>query len=101
MMTQEKVLPTSESEKIIFKDWLLSLLRDENTKSLLVTFTKKDGSQRVIDATLAQSRIPSDKQPKSQTEDSNSSSACRVFDRQLSEWRSFRWDSIVKVQAEI
>jgi hypothetical protein len=84
-----------------FKEWLLGLLRDENTKDLLVTFTKKDGSQRVINATLAQGRIPTDKQPKSQAEDSYSSAACRVFDTELGEWRSFRWDSIVKVKADI
>jgi hypothetical protein len=84
-----------------FREWLLGLLRDENTKDLLVTFTKKDGSQRVINATLAQGRIPTDKQPKSQAEDSYSSAACRVFDTELGEWRSFRWDSIVKVKADI
>lgn len=84
-----------------FREWLLGLLRDENTKNLLVTFTKKDGSQRVINATLAQGRIPSDKQPKSETQDSYPSSACRVFDTELNEWRSFRWDSIVKVNADI
>lgn len=86
-----------------FKNWTLGLLRDENIKSSVrVTFTKKDGSERVMSCTLVESRIPSDKSPKSTDEGettSTAASACRVFDTEIGEWRSFRWDSVSNVEA--
>jgi hypothetical protein len=85
-----------------FKNWTLGLLRDENIKSsVCVTFTKKDGSERIMSCTLVESRIPADKRPKSADEGettSTPSSACRVFDTGIGEWRSFRWESVSNVE---
>lgn len=84
-----------------FKNWVKGQLHDDNA-NLCITFTKKDGTVRDLYCTLAESKIPADKQPKSQEADSQTSgSACRVFDVQKQEWRSFRWDSIVKVKCEL
>lgn len=81
-----------------FKNWVKGLLHDENG-NLCITFTKKDGTSRNMFCTLAESKIPADKQPKSQETDSQTSgSACRVFDTEKQEWRSFRWDSILEVK---
>jgi hypothetical protein len=46
--------------------------------------------------TLKQSLIPTDKQPKTESEEDTSTagSALRVFDLEKQEWRSFRWDSV-------
>lgn len=82
-----------------FKTWTLGVLRDDNVKDLCVTFTKKDGSERAMQCTLSQGRIPADKVPKNQTAESeDSGSAVRVFDTEKSEWRSFRWDSVIKLE---
>lgn len=92
----------SEREFEEFKDWTLGLLRDGNTKDLCVTFTKKDGTERKMFCTLVEGRIPSDKLPKGEgTSSQNSGSAVRVFDTEVSEWRSFRWDSVTKVEFDL
>lgn len=82
-----------------FKTWTLGVLHDDNIKDLCVTFTKKDGSERAMRCTLVEAKIPKDKQPKTEgTAGSSSGSAVRVFDTEKSEWRSFRWDSVTKVE---
>ncbi len=87
------------------QEWLKGLLHDELTTNLCVTFTKKDGTEREMYCTLAESRIPADKQPKSGVEETTNSktggSALRVFDTVTNEWRSFRWDSIKRVEFSI
>ncbi len=88
-----------------FQTWLKGLLHDELTTNLCVTFTKKDGTEREMYCTLSESRIPADKQPKSGVEEATNSkasgSALRVFDTVTNEWRSFRWDSIKRVEFSI
>ena len=95
----------SEKEFDEFKTWTLGLLHDENLKSdMCVTFTKKDGTERKMQCTLVTSKIPADKQPKSLSESETAStpgSAVRVFDTELGEWRSFRWDSVTKVEFDL
>lgn len=86
-----------------FKKWLKEILHDDSTKDLCVVFTKKDGTDREMFCTLSESRIPAEKQPKSQASDSTTTgqgndSAVRVFDIQKQEWRSFRWDSVKEVR---
>lgn len=85
-----------------FKTWTLGLLRDGNTKDLCVTFTKKDGTERKMFCTLVEGRIPSNKHPKKESEQSHTAeSSARVFDTEIGEWRSFRWDSVTKVEFDI
>ena len=85
-----------------FQEWLRGVLHDESTKNLCVVFTKKDGSQREMRCTLAESRIPADKQPKTESEGSEvAGSALRVFDTEKQEWRSFRWDTIKEVRMDL
>lgn len=102
MKTMQTVFK-SEQEFNEFKDWTYGLLRDANTKDLCVTFTKKDGTERAMRCTLAESRIPADKAPKSSEEATSqtSGSTVRVFDTEVNEWRSFRWDSVTKVEFEL
>ncbi len=89
-----------------FKTWLKGLLHDEHAKNLCVVFTKKDGTQRELFCTLDESRIPTDKHPKSQASVSETAgqaneSAVRVFDTEKLEWRSFRWDSVKEVRFDL
>lgn len=82
-----------------FKTWTLGVLHDVNVKDLFVTFTKKDGSERSMQCTLIGDRIPADKIPKNTASPSTADgSAVRVFDTEKSEWRSFRWESVTKVE---
>ena len=91
--------PESIMKEPEFASWLREYL-SENT--ITVTFTKKDGTDREMHCTLSESRIPTDKQPKTKEEPSTSSgSALRVFDTDKQEWRSFRWDAIKEVRFEL
>ena len=97
----------SDKEFVEFKTWTYGILKDSNVKNVRITFTKKDGTEREMQCTLVQSRIPADKQPttaKPVEEETNSQitgSAVRVFDEEKSEWRSFRWDSVKSVNFDI
>lgn len=92
------------SEKFDFNDaesknWLKSLLQSE---VVTLTFTKKDGSERVMQATLSESRIPSSgKSTESAGTRNYSDEAQPVYDVEANGWRSFRWDSLCKIEFSI
>ena len=62
-----------------------------------ITFTKKDGSERLMQCTLSESKIPSEFAPKG-SEKAKSDEVLPVFDVENDGWRSFRWDSIKKIE---
>ena len=86
-----------------FKEWTHGLLRDQHVKDLCIVFTKKDGTDRAMHCTLVEAKIPVEKLPKTQEESGSqtSGSACRVYDTEKQEWRSFRWDSVKKVEFDL
>jgi len=75
------------------KDWLLGLLRSEIVE---LTFTKKDGTERIMKCTLAEQKIPAENAPKG-VERTKSDEAVAVFDLENNGWRSFRWDSLKEI----
>ena len=90
------------SEKFEFKtkkekNWLLTLLRERDVN---ITFTKKDGSERKMSCTLSELKIPSEKMPKS-TEKTKNNEVVPVFDIENNGWRSFRWDSIKRIEFDL
>jgi len=93
----EKTVDTNSPE---FRSWVKGLLHDINIKDLRVTFTKTDGTERTLTCTLAESAIPADKAPKG-TGRETSDATQRVFDIEKSEWRSFRWDAVKRVEFSI
>lgn len=76
------------------KDWLRTLLHEGVVG---ITFIKKDGSERLMQCTLAESKIPSEFAPKG-SEKAKSDEVLPVFDVENDGWRSFRWDSIKKIE---
>jgi hypothetical protein len=78
------------------RNWLKNLLKSE---VVTLTFTKKDGTQREMVATLSESRIPSsEKSSESVGTRKYSDEAQPVYDIEAKGWRSFRWDSISKLE---
>jgi hypothetical protein len=73
------------------KTWLRAILQEG---VVTITFTKKDGDERVIKATLKEDLIPFDMFPKGTSTRKKSEESQSVFDVEKDEWRSFRWDSI-------
>lgn len=60
-----------------------------------VTFTKVDGSERIMKCTLKSDLIPSESTPKG-TGKTHSPETLSVFDVESNGWRSFRWNAIKK-----
>jgi hypothetical protein len=81
------------------RNWLRDLLKSE---VVTLTFTKKDGTQREMVATLCESRIPkSEKSTESAGTRKISAEAQPVYDVEAKGWRSFRWDSLSKLEFSI
>ena len=81
------------------RNWLRDLLKSE---VVTLTFTKKDGTQREMVSTLCESRIPkSEKSSESAGTRKYSEEAQPVYDVEAKGWRSFRWDSLSKLEFSI
>ena len=72
-------------------------------KVATVTFTKKDGTERVMRATTNTGLIPA----KPVSEDSKPKRAiavnpdvAKVYDLDIGEWRSFRYDAVISIVEE-
>jgi len=87
----------SEKDQKQFRKWLRGVLKMHETS---VTFTKKDGSERKMRCTLNENAIPSEKSPKKAGK-AQSEEAIAVFDVEKSDWRSFRFDSVKKIEFSI
>lgn len=63
-----------------------------------VTFTKVDGTERVMRCTLAAENIPVDDTPKSGKTKQPNYSVVPVYDLDNSGWRSFRVNSVFSIE---
>jgi hypothetical protein len=69
------------------RKWLIGLLESSPVE---VTFTKKDGTERIMKCTLQEEYLPETVGgERKKNEDS-----LAVYDLDMEGWRSFRWDSI-------
>lgn len=77
-----------------FVDYLRGYLSES---TITVTFTKKDGTSRVMKCTKQSDLIPADKQPKG-TGATPTGDAVSVFDLDKQEWRSFNTGNITRIE---
>lgn len=77
-----------------FADWLRGYLSES---TITVTFTKKDGTPRVMKCTKQSDLIPADKQPKG-TGTMTTGDAVAAFDLDKQEWRSFNTGNITNIE---
>ncbi len=105
-------LNLTEQELVLFKKWLKGHLA---FGPVTVTFTKKDGTERVMECTTAPSLVPlvltEEKHytntdspinfPAPKRERKVNEDVCPVYDLESKHWKSFRWDSIKQVRLEI
>jgi hypothetical protein len=96
-----------DANKAIMRDWVRSLLQKG---TITVTFVKADGAVRDMNCTLDWEQIPADKQPQdvpveklleTKKRKEPNEHSLRVFDLEKQEWRSFRFDRLQKITAEI
>lgn len=96
----------NEKDLVLFKKWLRSHLR---VGPVSVTFTKKDGTERVMKCTTASSLVPPE--PVHETNTNNpidfpipkkekkvNEDVMPVYDLEAAAWKSFRWDSIKEIK---
>lgn len=90
--------------KAIIRDWIKSLLQKG---AITVTFTKADGTDREMLCTLDLTKLPPAPAPvdgivkESKERKKPDEHSLRVFDLEKNEWRSFRFDRLKKVTAEL
>ena len=99
-----------DAGKVIIREWVKSLLQKS---TITVTFVKADGTDRKMLCTLNWDFIPSaaiitpsspvdgivkeSKKPRKEPDPHS----LRVFDLEKQEWRSFRFDRLKKITAEL
>jgi hypothetical protein len=88
----------TETNRAIIRDWVRSLLQ---TTEVSVTFVKADGTVRNMRCTLDIGRMPLQNIQVHGSIESRDSETQRVFDLDLQQWRSFRYDRLRKVTAEV
>ena len=79
------------------RDWIKSHLRMGPVK---VTFTKKDGTERVMNCTLQEGVVVPHEKTTDRVKEENTE-ILAVWDIDKSAWRSFRLDSIKTVELSI
>lgn len=81
-------------EQEAFRSWLKSMLRMGGVE---LTFTKTDGTERVMNASLEETKIPVYESKTGRTKTPNDE-VISVVDIDIGEWRSVRYDSIKLVR---
>ena len=80
-----------------FPEWIKNSLK-ENV--VTVTFTKKDGNERIMHCTLDPAKLPPAQivTEENKTPRKVSENTMAVYDIDNQGWRSFRWDSVRKIE---
>ena len=89
----------SDKEWNKFTKWLNGMLK---VTDMTITFTKKDGTVRVMNCTLKPELLPESKPlAEGKTPRKESTTSIRVFDNDLKEWRSFTTKNVTRVEFSI
>jgi hypothetical protein len=96
---QEDAMTEDNTKTTTRKNYLAEITEQylKNGETITVTFTKKDGTERVMLCTRNMAAIPEDKHPKG---DGKTKAAHLIvaFDLNKGEWRSFGEESVLSVQ---
>lgn len=97
----ENLKEITDSMEANLHAWLKSML---HMGPATVTFTKVDGSERVMQCTLEAEKLPpavplaEGKTPRKET---TSTKALRVFDLEKKEWRSFTIKNVKRIELSV
>lgn len=84
-MASENLLP------IMDRDSLLKMLKEQD---MVITFTKRDGSEREMFCTLDENLLPEFESDNIKTDNGD---LINVYDIEKDDWRSFNYSSITKI----
>ena len=88
----------TDSDWDSFSNWLNGIL---HVNPVTVTFTKKDGTERVMRCTLQPELLPKVELKENAKPRKESTTSMRVFDLEKNEWRSFTIKKVTKVNFTI
>jgi WYL_2, Sm-like SH3 beta-barrel fold len=77
-----------------FAVWIKGVLQNG---PVTITFTKKDGTERVMKCTLEPSQLPKVELKEDTKPRKESTTSMRVFDLEKNEWRSFTIKSVKRI----
>lgn len=78
------------------KNWLVAMLKSH---IVTVTFTKKNGEERIMSCTLKPEYFSQDKYQSDLTEDTKlDKTNCTVWDVNAQGWRSFLWTNVKHIE---
>lgn len=99
-MTQEMSITTTwtDNDWDKFSKWLKDMLKVDVAT---VTFTKKDGSERVMKCTLKPDQLPPTPVTEGKKERKANEDVLAVYDVEAQGWRSFTIKSVTKVNFTI
>ena len=83
-----------------FQEWLKGVLREG---VVTITFTKKNGDERVMKCTLNAEQLPQIQKEATEVSEvrQTSNTSLAVFDVETQGWRSFKWDSVKQVDIKL
>jgi hypothetical protein len=84
----------SEEDYTLYKNWIKDVL---NLAPAVVEFVKKDGSIRKMNCTTSKEFIPAQPVKESKSNRQVNEDVLAVYDLEINEWRSFRYDSVKSV----
>jgi WYL_2, Sm-like SH3 beta-barrel fold len=85
----------SDEDWKLFSEWITSVLKEN---IVTVTFTKKDGSERVMRCTLNPELLPKVEIKENKVERKRSDTSIAVYDLEAAGWRSFITRSVKKIE---
>jgi len=96
---QEDAMTEDNTTTTTRKNYLAEITEQylKNGETITVTFTKKDGTERVMLCTRNMAAIPEDKHPKGEGK-TKAAHLIVAFDLEKGEWRSFGEESVLSVQ---
>ena len=88
----------SDEDKKIFREWVISLIH--STSSVKIHFKKKDDSIRIMECTLMPNLLPV-YEKKTERVKAVNEEVCSTYDLEKAEWRSFRFDTVTRVEFDL
>ena len=98
MNVYEPALDYNDNDWDVFSKWIKGILIISDTT---VTFTKKDGAERVMRCTLRPDALPVQEVTESKEPRKTSDSTLSVYDLEANGWRSFTIRAVKRVEFAI
>jgi hypothetical protein len=86
---------TLDNDIEVFRGWLKGVL---TVQPATITFTKKDGTERVMNCTLRSDMLPAVEIKEDKTPRKQNDSVLSVYDLDAKGWRSFTLSSVKRVE---